>query len=110
MYDGNPYISDLITHRRIRFAGHCLRATNQPVQQLILLNPGHKNMRQGQGNTLTYYKILIEDLKTIGYYNIEFYTEKQITELAYDRKDWKKRNITPIYIEKSLKIQDTEIN
>jgi len=110
LYDDSPYISDIIKHRRIRFAGHCLRAQNQPVQKLVLLNPGYKNLKQGQGNKLTYHKLLLTNLNQIGFNNIEFYTEQQITELAYDKKDWNKKNLKPIYNERSLKKQDTEIN
>ena len=46
LYRGMPNISEVITHRRLRLAGHCIRNTYELAHNLLLWNPknGIRNM------------------------------------------------------------------
>jgi hypothetical protein len=79
--EGIVPISDVIRERRVRFAGHCLRAKDQPVSRVVLwegIGPGRR------GNFKTYPKILREDLLKL---NIgEALETEHIMELALNRR------------------------
>ena len=79
--EGIVPISDVIRERRVRFAGHCLRAKDQPVSRVVLwegIGPGRK------GNFKTFPKILREDLLKL---NIgEALETEHIMELALNRR------------------------
>ena len=81
VFEGITPISAVIRERRVRFAGHCLRARDQPVSRVVLwegLGPGRK------GNFKTFPKILMEDLFKL---NIgEALVVEHIKELALNRK------------------------
>ena len=81
MFEGITPISEVIRERRVRCAGHCLRAKDQPVSRVVLwegLGPGRKE------NFKTFPKILMEDLFKL---NIgEALVVEHIKELALNSK------------------------
>jgi hypothetical protein len=62
LYSGLPIISSVVRQRRLRFAGHCYRATNQPIHHLVFKET---DCRRGKGATKTYPKMILEDVNTI---------------------------------------------
>ena len=61
LYGDLPKISLVIKRRRLRFAGHCIRAIHQPVSQLVLRQP-ISGFRRGGASVLTYPKVIQSDL------------------------------------------------
>ena len=81
-YNGIPSITNVIRHRRIRFSGHCVRATNQPLHQLVLRQPS-KGFRRGGGAVKTYPKQILEDLSP-NFHDTPTYD--QIQDFMLDKK------------------------
>ena len=73
-----------VRKRRVRFAGHWMRATYQPVCHLVLKEP--TSYIRGKGNTRTYTKTILADIR-LYVPNAELV---DIIELASDRIQWKK--------------------
>ena len=86
IFAGIVPISALIRDRRMKFAGHCLRAKDQPVKDLVLWRGTGKSKG---GNVKTYTKILGNDLADKGILErfIRFgeYDMEEIVELALAR-------------------------
>jgi len=82
LYRKLPKISLVIRRRRLQFAGHCIRAEKQCISKLILWHPPG-NVTRGQGNIMTYPKLLLKDLTGIAV------TYEDIKNLAMDREHWK---------------------
>ena len=58
-----PRPSTLVTKRRLQLPGHCFRACGtqyQPASDLVFWQ-SHEKFRTGQGNTLTYIRMLRSD-------------------------------------------------
>jgi hypothetical protein len=89
LYGNLPRISALIQYRRLRFAGHYLRTKNQVIRHLSFRQPSHKDYRIGGGAVITYPKLILLDLKSIGKTDEDIDLET-ITALAQDRNTWKK--------------------
>jgi len=86
IFAGIEPISILIRDRRVKFAGHCLRAEDQPVKDLVLWS----GIGKGRGgNFKTFPKILcndLADLKKIGRSDrFAEYDMEEIKELAIAR-------------------------
>lgn len=88
LYHNLCSISHIVCTRRIRFAGHCLRAKNQMVHHLVLRQPRRGEFRRGGGSTLTYPKILLTDLLRAGLIT-RGTTTLEIADIAQDRNLWK---------------------
>ena len=58
-------ISEVIKERRVRFAGHCLRAKDQPVSDLVLWEGAEVSGRKTYFSSFP--KILRNDLLRLGY-------------------------------------------
>ena len=88
VYGDLPKISKVVTIRRVRFAGHCIRA-NQPVALLVLWEMEGKYRAGGQ-NIKTYPKILAQDIINTGIYSTDIrdLTPDRIKELALNREYW----------------------
>ena len=72
-------ISEVIRERRVRFAGHCLRAKDQPVSELVLWEGAEVS---GKRKLLSSFpKILCNDLLRLGYIDEE---EELAAELIKD--------------------------
>ena len=74
-----PHISDTFVpfcQRRMRFAGHCARATNQPAEKLVFWTPSEGKTRIGR-RLKTYSTMLQEDTG--------LRSEKEILSLMEDR-------------------------
>ncbi len=56
LYGKLPKLSDKIRQRRVRFAGHCSRSTNESVSNLVHWTPKHGKRRPGKP-ALTYRRI-----------------------------------------------------
>ena len=82
LYGKLPSLSSTIRQRRLRFAGHCFRAENQPVTNLIFWSPSQGNRGQG-GGIKTYSKLLREDTTLT--------SDLEIQHLMADRKLWSQR-------------------
>ena len=59
LYGHIPRIADTLCYRRVKFAGHAIRATQQPVSQL-LLQPDHQRITGTAEPTIQ--ALLIDDL------------------------------------------------
>ena len=82
LYGDIPLLSSTIRQRRMRFAGHCFRASDQPVSKLIFWSS--KEGKRGRGAGLkTYPKILGEDTALT--------SENEIKCLMEDRHIWRQR-------------------
>ena len=60
LYGDLPLLSSTIRQRRMRFTGHCARAENQPVTDLLFWSPPQGRKCQGAGFK-TYPKQIRED-------------------------------------------------
>ena len=79
VYQDLPKLSDKLKERRLRYAGHCARAEDQPVNQLLFWTPHLGNPSRGQPR-LTYPKTLKNDT---GLENPE-----EILELMRNKETW----------------------
>ena len=82
LYQSLPPLSSTIRQHRLRFAGHCFRAHNQPVTNLLFWTPSQGRRERGPG-IKTFPKLLIEDT------NLS--THREIQTLMEDRNLWRKR-------------------
>ena len=87
LYGGIPRLSSTIRKRRLRFAGHCSRAENQPVTNLLLWSPSQGKRGQGAG-IQTYPKLIKKDCNLT--------SDREIQGLMADRYLWRQRvsNVT----------------
>ena len=60
LYGQLPRITTTIQRRRLQFAGHCKRSSNQPVADLILWQPTQGKRKAGRPST-TYVDVLCSD-------------------------------------------------
>ena len=74
LYQDLPKLSRTVQKRRLRFAGHCVRATNQPVSNLIFWTPQGGRTNRGQPQK-TYSKTLMEDTALQDQTQIKTYME-----------------------------------
>ena len=82
LYGNIPLLSSTIRQRRLRFAGHCFRAENQPVTNLLFWSPNQG--KRGQGNSFkTYLKQIREDTNLLN--------ENEIKAIMADRNLWRQR-------------------
>ena len=72
-----------VRKHRVRFAGHCLRATYQPVCHLVFKEP--TGYARGKGSTRTYTKTIIADVR-LYIPNVELV---DIIKMANNRIGWK---------------------
>ena len=82
LYGDLPPLSVTIRQRRLRFAGHCFRAKNQPISKLLFWSPSQGKRRRGAG-IKTYSKMLKEDT--------ELTSEQEIQGLMADKFLWRQR-------------------
>ena len=82
LYGDIPKLSSTIRQRRMRFAGHCFRASNQPISKLLFWTPSQGKRGRGAG-IKTYPKMLKEDTKLT--------SELEIQGLMADRLLWRQR-------------------
>ena len=82
LYGDLPLLSSTIRQRRLRFAGHCFRADNQPVTNLLFWDPSQGNRGQGAG-IKTFPKLLREDTNLT--------SDNEIQGLMAERKLWRQR-------------------
>ena len=81
LYGNLPLLSTTIRQHRMRFAGHCFLAQNQPVTNLLFWSPSGTRKR-GAGMK-TYAKLLREDTGLS--------SDQEIRGLMADRKLWRQR-------------------
>ena len=79
LYGDIPKISDTIRERRLRFAGHCYRASGECSHDTVLWTPQHGKRSVGRP-AKTYIDTLVEDTG----YNIA-----EMQQLMVDRALWK---------------------
>ena len=60
LYGSLPKVSEKIRDRRLRFAGHCCRSTEEPISRLLLWRPKHGKRKAGRP-TITYTDVLQQD-------------------------------------------------
>ena len=82
LYGNLPSLSSTIRQRRLRFAGHCFRAENQPITKLLLWTPTKEKKGRGAG-IKTYPKMIKEDTGLT--------SEQEIKGLMTERTLWRKR-------------------
>ena len=82
LYGNLPLLSSTIRQRRLRFAGHCFRAENQLVTNLLFWSPNLGRRGQGAGFK-TYPKQIQEDTNLLN--------ENEIKGLMADRNLWRQR-------------------
>ena len=82
LYGGMPRPSTLVTKRRLQLAGHCFRASGtqyQPASDLVFWQ-SHERFRVGQGNSLTYNRMLRHDT------GLEL---DELQKVALNRDEWR---------------------
>ena len=82
LYGGMPRPSTLVTKRRLQLAGHCFRASGtqyQPASDLVFWQ-SHERFRVGQGNSLTYNRMLRRDT------GLEL---DELQKVALNRDEWR---------------------
>ena len=82
LYGDLPLLSATIKQRRLRFAGHCFRAEDQPINKLLFWSPSQGKRGRGAG-IKTYSKLLKEDTGLA--------SEKEIQDLMKNRRLWRQR-------------------
>ena len=82
LYGDLPSLSSTIRQRRLRFAGHCFRAKNQPVTNLLFWTPSTGKRGRGAG-IKTFPKSLLEDTSSS--------SNGEIQGLMGDRHLWRQR-------------------
>ena len=82
LYANLPLLSSTIRQRRLRFAGHCSRAINQPVTDLLFWTPSVGKRGRGAG-IKTFPKSLVEDTALS--------SNQEIQDLMADRQLWRQR-------------------
>ena len=60
LYSCLPKISDVIRQRRLKFAGHCFRRSDEVVADLVLWEPRHGSVSRGR-LTMTFVDSLAKD-------------------------------------------------
>ena len=75
-------VSDKITARRMRLAGHCQRHQELPASKLVLWEPTHGHRSRGRP-TLTYVDVLKKDS--------EVQSTSELAGCMENRDDWKLR-------------------
>ena len=88
LYAGLPRISNVLLLRKLHFAGHCQRATFQPISDLLFWDlprlSGRKCTR-GAGSRANYAKILLKECASVVNSDVE------LAKLMLDRDDWRNR-------------------
>ena len=80
VYGDIPPLSVSLRKRRLQFAGHCLRTTDQPVSKLIFWTPSYGHSKRGRKCT-TYPDSIVKDL------DLE---PNEIQQLMKDKTVWRK--------------------
>jgi hypothetical protein len=88
LYGNLPRVSKRLLDRKLRFAGHCLRATDQPISDILLWD--HSNLTwskcsKGAGARPNYAKRLLSECSTVVRSDIE------LGNLMRNREEWRKR-------------------
>ena len=78
LYGSIPPISQTVRERRLRFAGHCSRAKDECISDVLLWRPRHGKRRVGRP-AKTYVDLLEEDTG---------YTAEELDGLMADRAIW----------------------
>ena len=61
LYGDLPKVSEVI-RRRLKFAGHCYRATRECLHHVLFWQPSHGSRGRGKGKPArTYFDFLLED-------------------------------------------------
>ena len=82
LYGDIPKLSSTIRQRRMRFAGHCFRASNQPINKLLFWTPTEGKRGRGAG-IKTFHKMLKEDTNLT--------STQEIQGLMADRLLWRRK-------------------
>ena len=82
LYGNLPPLSYTIRQRRLRFAGHCFRAEDQPVTNLLFWSPTQG--KRGRGAGMKTYPKLLRD-------NTDVSSDAEIKGLMVDRQLWRQR-------------------
>jgi hypothetical protein len=82
LYGNLPKISNIVRMRRMRFAGHCSRAENQPFHYLVFKD--FEKYVQDKSATLTYVQVIRKNIVKIsgGAYHLKDLTTDIIKMLA----------------------------
>ena len=82
LYGDIPRLSLTIRQRKMRFAGHCYRANDQPVSKLVFWTSNEGKKPRGAGYK-TYPKVLGEDTGLT--------SDSEVQVLMKDKKIWRER-------------------
>jgi len=88
LYGKLARVSERLLTRKLRFAGHCQRATEQPISELLLWD--RSNLVQGKcskgaGARPNYAKRLLKECSSV------IRSDVELARLMSDRDEWKKR-------------------
>ena len=61
LYGSLPKVSEKIRDRRLRFAGHCCRSTEEPISRLLLWRPKRGKRKADRPTIITYTDVLQQD-------------------------------------------------
>ena len=79
LYGDIPPVSHIVKERRLRFAGHCFRAKNECISDVLLWKPQHGKRRVGRP-AKTFTDLLEEDTG---------YTTVELEALMAERVVWR---------------------
>ena len=80
VYGEIPPLSNSVRKRRLQFAGHCLRASDQPVSRVLFWTPSEGHSSRGRRST-TYPDSISKDL------DLE---PNEVQQLMLDKLAWRK--------------------
>ena len=88
LYGTLPKVSQRLLERKLRFVGHCQRATDQPISELLLWDHSKlvwSKCTKGAGARPNYAKRLLIECASVVRSDVE------LAKLMADRGEWKKR-------------------
>ena len=93
LYGKLAKVSKRLLERKLRFVGHCQRAEDQPVSQLLLWD--HSNLTgskcsKGAGARPNYAKRLLSECSSV------IRSDVELSKLMQDRDEWRKR--IPLFV------------
>ena len=87
IYNTLPPVSSLVQTRRVRFAGHCCRADQEVISDLLLWKPNSQNKR---GRKLTYPDVISRDVGL---------KQEDLKNAMMDREVWRVETIVSTTVE-----------
>ena len=97
LYKELPSVSNRLLERKLRFVGHCQRAKDQPISDLLLWD--HSKLSRGKctlgaGARPKYAKRLLKECGSV------VQSDDELRKLLLNRDEWRKRIHSIVHLEK----------